>query len=399
MVSSDLRILLVVTGGIAAVKTPEIIRRGRESGLSFTCVLTSAARQFVTPLSLSALSGTRTYDDLFSLTDEVEMGHIRLSRSSDLVIVAPASADFIAKMANGIANDLASTAVLATDKPVMIAPAMNHRMWRHPSTQRNIAKLNADGIYIVGPEVGDMACGETGPGRMSEPDVILAAIHSILADRKRLSGRRAVVTSGPTYEPIDPVRFIGNRSSGKQGHAIATALSEAGAAVTLVSGPVALADPNGVEVVHVETAREMQSAVEAALPADIAVCAAAVADWRPARVSDQKVKKIDGGGQPDVELVPNPDILAGLAKRQGDRPQLVIGFAAETENVVVHARAKLARKGCDWLLANHVGAGSTVFGGSQNQITLVDSHGEEVWPDLSKAEVANRLIERIAGAL
>ncbi len=392
------RILLVVGGGIAAYKCLELVRRGRERGLEFRCVTTRAAEQFVTPLSLEALSGNRVWRDLFTLGDEAEMGHIRLSREADLVVVAPATADLLAKMANGHADDLASTLLLATDKPVLVAPAMNPRMWEHPATQRNVARLRADGIGFVGPEPGDMACGETGSGRMAEPGTILEAIATLLAPAKTpLSGIRALVTSGPTHEPIDPVRFLANRSSGRQGHAIARALAEAGAEVTLVTGPVSLPDPPGVRTVHVETAREMLEACLAALPVDVAVCAAAVCDWRPARAAAAKLKKREGAPPPVLALEENPDILRTLATHPERRPRLVVGFAAETEDVVEQARAKLERKGCDWILANDVGPGTGVFGGDRNRILLVRRDGTvEAWPELDKLEVGRRLAKLIA---
>lgn len=395
------RILLVVGGGIAAYKCLELIRRGRERGLEFRCVTTRAAEQFVTPLSLESLAGSRVWRDLFTLGEEAEMGHIRLSREADLVVVAPATADLLAKMANGHADDLASTLLLATDKPVLVAPAMNPRMWAHPATQRNVAQLHQDGIAFVGPEFGDMACGETGPGRMAEPDAILAAILALLEPKERpLAGRRALVTSGPTHEPIDPVRFLANRSSGRQGHAIARALAEAGADVTLVTGPVALPDPPGVRTLHVETAREMLAACLAALPVDVAVCAAAVCDWRPARTAASKLKKREGEPPPVLELEENPDILQTLATHPQLRPRLVIGFAAETEEVAARALAKLERKGCDWILANDVGPGTGVFGGERNRILLVGRDGRiEAWPELDKLEVGRRLAKLIAGQL
>jgi phosphopantothenoylcysteine decarboxylase/phosphopantothenate--cysteine ligase len=398
------RILLVIGGGIAAYKCLELIRRGRERGLEFRCVTTRAAEQFVTPLSLEALSGNRVWRDLFTLGEEAEMGHIRLSREADLVVVAPATADLLAKMANGHADDLASTLLLATDKPVLVAPAMNPRMWEHPATQRNVARLRADGIAFVGPEPGDMACGETGPGRMAEPGAILEAISALLAPAKKpLFGIRALVTSGPTHEPIDPVRFLANRSSGRQGHAIARALAEAGADVTLVTGPVSLPDPPHVRTVHVETAREMLEACLAALPVDVAVCAAAVCDWRPARAAAAKLKKREGAPPPILELEENPDILKTLATHPELRPRLVVGFAAETEDVVEQARAKLERKGCDWILANDVGPGTGVFGGDRNRILLVRRDGTvEAWPELDKLEVGRRLAnltaEQVGGA-
>ncbi len=390
------RVLLIVTGGIAAYKALELVRRGRERGIAFRCVLTRAAQQFVTPLALAALAGERVYTDLFSLTDEAEMGHIRLSREADLLLVAPATADILAKMAAGLADDLASTLLLATDKPVLVAPAMNPRMWAHPATRRNVERLRADGVRFVGPEEGDLACGETGPGRMAEPETVLDALSALLAPGP-LAGLRAVVTSGPTHEPIDPVRYIANRSSGRQGHAIAAALAEAGAAVTLVTGPVALPDPPAVETVHVTTAREMLAACEGALPADIAVCAAAVCDWRPRETADAKLKKEGSGAPPSLELTENPDVLRSLARRGEDRPRLVVGFAAETEDLFARARDKRRRKGCDWILANHVGAGSEVFGGTRNRVLLLRGDGQaEDWPEMDKREVARRLVAEIA---
>lgn len=394
------RILLIIGGGIAAYKCLELIRRGRERGLAFRCVLTKAAAEFVTPLAVASLAGEKVYQDLFSLTDEAEMGHIRLSREADLVVVAPATADLMAKMATGSAGDLASTLLLASDKPVLIAPAMNQQMWAHPATRRNVARLVEDGVRMVGPNPGDMACGEVGSGRMAEPHEILAAIEAALSPPAGLlTGMRAVVTSGPTREAIDPVRYLSNHSSGRQGHAIAQALAELGATVTLVSGPVGLPDPPGVATVHIDSAREMLAAVEAALPAQIAVCAAAVADWRPSQAPARKMKKRAGAPPPALELVENPDILRTLA-RHSRRPALVIGFAAETGDLEEQARAKLARKGCDWILANDVSPGSGVFGGASNQIMLLTATGErEVWPELDKLAVARRLAHRIAGRL
>lgn len=388
------RILLVVTGGIAAYKSLELVRRLREQGAAVTAVLTKAATEFVTPLSLASLTENKVYQELFSLTDESEMGHIQLSRAADLVVVAPATANALAKLAAGIADDLASTLLLATDKDLLVAPAMNVRMWEHPATRANLATLRQRGVLVVGPEEGPMACGEFGFGRLSEPMTILAAIDAYFAAATPLAGKRALVTSGPTHEPIDPVRYIANRSSGKQGHAIAAALARLGARVTLVTGPVTLADPPAVETVHVETAAQMLEACLAALPADVAVCAAAVADWRVARAADQKLKK-DGKGAPTLSMAENPDILATLSKRKGDRPALVVGFAAETQSVVDYARAKLKKKGCDWILANDVSGGG-VFGQDDNQITLVEAKGEEAWPRLDKQAVAQRLAQRIA---
>jgi phosphopantothenoylcysteine decarboxylase / phosphopantothenate---cysteine ligase len=388
------RILLIVSGGIAAYKSLELIRRLRERGAQVRTILTRSGAQFVTPLSLAALSEDKVYQDLFSLTDESEMGHIELSRAADLLVVAPASADLMAKMAAGLADDLASTALLATDKPVLLAPAMNVRMWLHPATQANLASLLARGVSCVGPGEGDMACGEYGPGRMAEPMEILAAIEARFRDRSPLSGRKALVTSGPTHEALDPVRYLANRSSGKQGHAIAAALARLGAATTLVTGPSHEPDPAGVKVVRIESARDMLAASLAALPADAVICAAAVSDWRPADAAEQKMKK--NGRSPSLKLVENPDILATLSRAGNERPRLVVGFAAETENVVAHARKKREKKGCDWILANDVSPQSGTFGGERNTIHLVSAEGVEDWPTLSKAEVAERLAERIA---
>ncbi len=392
------RVLLIVSGGIAAYKSLELIRRLRDKGAAVRCVLTRAGAEFVTPLSLSALSGDKVYGELFSLTDEAEMGHIQLSRAADLLVVAPASADLLAKMAQGRADDLASTVLLATDKPVLAAPAMNVRMWEHPATQANLATLKQRGVLTVGPNEGDMACGEFGFGRMAEPAEILAAIEAALGLPGPLSGLRALVTSGPTHEPIDPVRYIANRSSGKQGHAIATALARHGAETTLVSGPSRLADPEGLRAVHVETAAEMLAACRAALPVEIAVCAAAVADWRVAAAAQHKIKK-DNGMPAALELAQNPDILAELSQPGPERPSLVIGFAAETEKVVEQGRAKLARKGCDWILANDVAPGTATFGGDDNLIHLITAAGVDDWPRMSKAEVAERLCREIAATL
>jgi len=391
------RILLIIAGGIAAYKSLELIRRLRERGTRVRCILTRAGAEFVTPLAVASLSGEKVFSDLFSLTDEAEMGHIRLSREADLVVVAPATADLIAKMAHGLADDLASTALLATDKPVLIAPAMNPEMWVHPATRRNLAQLDADGIRLVGPNPGDMACGETGVGRMAEPDQILAAIGALLAPAARpLAGVRALVTSGPTVEAIDPVRFIANRSSGKQGHAIAAALAAAGAEVTLVSGPVHEPDPQGVTVVRVEAAEAMLAACRAALPVEVAVCAAAVADWRVAAPAARKLKKQAGNDPPTLVLAENPDILKSLARPGPGRPALVIGFAAETEDLERNARRKLTAKGCDWIVANDVSMEQGTFGGVYNTVKLVRADAEpEAWPKLSKAEVAARLAVRI----
>jgi len=392
------RFLLVVSGGIAAYKALELIRRLRERAAGVRCVLTAGGAQFVTPLSLAALSGNPVHSALFSLTEESEMGHIELSRAAELIVIAPASADLLAKMAQGRADDLATTVLLATDKPVLAAPAMNVRMWEHPATRANIRTLATRGVRTVGPNEGDMACGEYGFGRMAEPEQIVTAIEDFFAADARLSGRRALVTSGPTYEPVDPVRYLANRSSGRQGHAIASALARLGAATTLVTGPTQLADPAGTTVVHVETAEEMLAASQAALPVDVAVCAAAVSDWRVAGVSEQKLKK-NGGAPPRLDLATNPDILASLAGAGNARPRLVIGFAAETENLVAQAQAKLERKGCDWILANDVGAGTDTFGGAENQIHLIEAGGVSAWPRMTKEAVAERLALRIADHL
>ena len=394
---SGKRVLLIVGGGIAAYKVLELVRLLSKDGASVTPVMTAAAAEFVTPLSLSALAGSKVYRDLFDLTDEAEMGHIQLSRAADLVVVAPATADLMAKMAGGLASDLASTLLLATDKRVLVAPAMNVRMWNHPATQRNLATLMADGIVTVGPDEGDMACGEYGPGRMAEPAAILAAIQDALSDGP-LRGRHVIVTSGPTHEPIDPVRYIANRSSGAQGAAIAAALRNLGAQVTFVTGPATHPAPQGVAVVRVKTAVQMLAAVEAALPADAAICAAAVADWRVNHAPASKMKK-DGSGQPPaLHLVENPDILATLC-RHARRPRLVIGFAAETDDVLAHAAAKRLRKGCDWIVANDVSPATGIMGGTENAVILIYGGGAETWPRMTKDAVARRLADRIAGAL
>jgi phosphopantothenoylcysteine decarboxylase / phosphopantothenate---cysteine ligase len=399
---ADKRILLVIGGGIAAYKCLDLVRRLRERGARVRAVMTPAAKEFVTPLSVGALSEDRVYSDLFDLTGEHEIGHIRLSREADLIVVAPATADLLAKMANGLANDLATNVLLATDKPVLVAPAMNPRMWAHPATTRNAARLHADGIRFVGPNVGTMAeRGEFGAGRMAEPMEILAAIEAFFAEAgapRPLAGRRVVVTAGPTHEPIDPVRYIANRSSGKQGYAVAEALAEAGAAVTLVSGPVALADPKGVTTVRVETAREMQAAVEAALPADIAVMAAAVADWRVATEASEKIKK-GPDGVPTLAFVENPDILAHLGRHPTLRPRLVVGFAAETENLLANAATKLAKKGADLIVANDVSPETGIMGGDRNTVRIVDASGVTEWPDLPKGDVAKKLVDLIVERL
>ncbi len=399
---ADKRILLIIGGGIAAYKVLELIRLLRKEGASVTPVLTRAGAEFVTPLSVSALAGEKVYTQLFDLTDEAEMGHIQLSRVADLLVVAPATADLMAKMAQGRADDLASTLLLATDTPVMIAPAMNVRMWQHPATQRNIATLRGDGVRFIGPDEGEMACGEFGPGRMSEPVAILAAIRGALAagpQPKPLAGRHVLVTSGPTHEPIDPVRYVANRSSGAQGTAIAAALRDLGARVTFVTGPATVPPPAGVDVVRVETAREMLAAVEAALPADAAVMAAAVADWRVAEESHSKIKKVAGAALPVLRFAENPDILQTVAQSLDRRPKLVVGFAAETDDLLAHAQAKLARKGCDWIVANDVSPETGIMGGTENAVTLISAAGPEVWPRLPKDEVARRLALRIAAAL
>ncbi len=400
-----MRVLLIISGGIAAYKSLELIRGLRAGGAQVRPILTKRGAEFVTPLSVATLAREKVYDDLFSLTDESEIGHIRLARETDLVVVAPATADILAKMANGIADDLATTVLLATDRPILVAPAMNSRMWDHASTRRNMARLHADGVMTVGPAHGELAEGEIGIGRMAEPAEILSAIEKALGGP--LSGVRALVTSGPTHEPIDPVRYIANRSSGKQGHAIAGACARLGAAVTLVSGPSAEADPPGVATVHVETARDMLEACLDALPVDVAICAAAVSDWRPAEARGQKIKKGKSGAAAppaNLKLVENPDILATLAARENDRPRLVIGFAAETDEVVAYAQSKLVAKGCDWILANDVSPDTGTFGGDHNKVHLISGAAEtdsdiEEWPYASKLDVAARLAERIAREL
>ena len=387
-------ILLIISGGIAAYKSLDLIRRMRERGASVTPVMTQAACEFVTPLSVSALAGVQVYHDLFDLTAESDMGHIQLSRSADLVVVAPATADLIGKMANGLANDLASTLLLATDTPVLIAPAMNVRMWDHPATQRNLAQLVADGVHIVGPNPGDMACGEYGPGRMSEPLEIIDAIAAHFAPRP-LEGHKVLVTSGPTHEPIDPVRYIANRSSGAQGTAIAAALRDLGADVRFVTGPADVPPPNGVQVIQVESAYDMFDAVKANLDVSCAIFAAAVADWRVENASGSKIKK-QNGSLPELSLTENPDILAHVAQLGTDaRPPLVIGFAAETDDVIENATDKRARKGCDWIVANDVSPETEIMGGSENQVILVTEQGADQWPRLSKGDVAAKLAGRI----
>ena len=394
---SGKHILLIIGGGIAAYKSLDLIRRLRERGAKVTPVLTRAGEEFVTPLSVSALTGVKVFRDLFDLGDEAEMGHIQLSRAADLLVVAPATADLMAKMAQGAANDLASTLLLATDTPVLLAPAMNVRMWQHPATQRNIATLRGDGITMVGPNDGDMACGEFGPGRMAEPLEIVAAVEAQLGNGP-LMGKRILVTSGPTHEPIDPVRYIANRSSGAQGTAIARALRALGADVTFVTGPAEVAPPEGVKVVPVQTAQEMMQAVNAALPADAAVFAAAVADWHVQGAGDRKLKK-SKDGLPSLKFAENPDILKTISQRSEGRPALVVGFAAETDDVLAHATAKRARKGCDWIVANDVSPATGIMGGRENAVTLITDAGAEDWPRMGKDAVAARLAERIAAAL
>ena len=401
------RILLIVSGGIAAFKALELIRLLRRQGCAVTCVLTRNGAEFVTPLSLQALSESKVYTDLFSLTDESEMGHIQLSRSADLLVVVPASADLLARMTAGMADDLASTVLLATDKPVLVAPAMNVRMWLHAATQANMRLLQSRGVHVVGPDDGAMACNEFGPGRMSEAAEIVTAIEAILepiSDAHAtsrppalpLAGRHALVTSGPTHEPIDPVRYIANRSSGRQGHAIAAELAALGARVTLVSGPVSVPDPKGADVVRIETAAEMLLACQAALPVDIAVFAAAVADWRVANAAEGKIKKQPGVAAPNLELVPNPDILATIAATGPMRPNLVVGFAAETDDLMANAQSKLVRKNADWIVANDVSPSTGIMGGEENAVHIITASGVEDWPRVPKQEVARRLAQRIA---
>jgi len=391
------KILLIIAGGIAAYKSLELIRRLRDQGASVIPVMTQSAKEFVTPMSVSALAGHAVHQDLFDLTTEAEMGHIQLSRSADLIVVAPATADLMAKMATGQANDLASTLLLATDKPVLIAPAMNVRMWNHSATQRNIATLQTDGIRFVGPNDGDMACGEFGPGRMAEPAEIIDSIHRQFAQGP-LKDMRIVVTSGPTHEPIDPVRYIANRSSGAQGTAIAAALRDLGASVTFVTGPADVPPPADVKVVRVQSAQQMLEATQAALPAEVAIFAAAVADWRVTSASGSKIKKMDGA-LPTLSLAENPDILATVSQLSNGRPSLVVGFAAETDNVVENAVAKRKRKGCDWIVANDVSPETGIMGGQENQVILVTDDGTEAWPRMSKNETARELAKRIAATL
>ncbi len=391
------RVLLIVGGGISAYKTPELVRALEKRGIGCRAILTHAGSQFVTPLTLASLTKDDVHQELFNLTHEAKMGHIELSRSADLVLVAPATADLIGKAANGLANDLASTALLATDKPVLMAPAMNVRMWEHPAVQRNLATLREDGVHFIGPDSGAMACGEYGLGRMVEPDAIAAAVEAYwrkASADKPLKGKRAIVTAGPTLEALDPIRFLSNRSSGKQGYAIAQALAEAGAEVTLVSGPTALNDVPGVTMVRVESARDMLAACQAALPADIFVAVAAVADWRPQAKADVKLKLKGDAKAPAMNLVENPDILATIAKAGSNRPNLVIGFAAETHDVLAYATAKRAKKGCDWVVANDVSG--NVMGGESNQIMLVTADGQQSWPEAPKGQIAERLVAAIA---
>lgn len=395
---ADKRILLIIGGGIAAFKSLDLIRRLRDAGASVTPVLTKAAEEFVTPLSTSALAAQKVYRDLFDLTDEAEMGHIELSRAADLVVVAPATADLMGKMANGLANDLASTLLMATDKQVMIVPAMNVRMWEHAATRRNLATLQGDGVLVVGPDDGVMACGEFGPGRMAEVPQIVAAIGAALSDGP-LKGKHVLVTSGPTHEPIDPVRYIANRSSGTQGTALAVALRDLGANVSFVTGPASVAPPPGVKVIRVETAQEMLRAVQAALPADAAIFAAAVADWRVSNATDKKLKKTEGAGFPALEFAENPDILKTVAQMAAGRPALVVGFAAETDEVEANATAKRIRKGCDWIVANDVSPETGIMGGTENKVSIISADGVEDWPRLSKEETARRLAARIADVL
>lgn len=390
----DKKILLVISGGIAAYKALDLIRLLKKSGAQVQSILTKGGAEFITPLSVSALSGHDVYTDLFSLKDEAEMGHIRLSRESDLIVVAPCSANLMAKIAHGRADDLAAATLLAANKPILIAPAMNPQMWNNAATQENFKTLKQNGIFTCDPEQGEMVCGETGIGRMSAPETIFSAIMDILGAEKPLSGRRAIVTAGPTYEPIDPVRFIGNRSSGKQGYAIAQSLQRAGADVTLITGPVNLPDLQYIKTIHVETAQEMLSACEAALPADIAICAAAVSDWRAASPQTQKIKKNTQAAPPALSLTENPDILHHLSTHKTQRPELVIGFAAESENLIQHAQDKLKRKMCDWIFANDVCDGNT-FGADDNHVYMIDHHGAEEWEPDTKDSIANKLTHEI----
>ena len=390
------RILLIISGGIAAYKSLDLIRRLRERGATVRCVMTDSATQFITPLSVSALSENKVYGDLFSLTDEAEMGHIQLSRDADLVLVAPATTNILAKMAQGISDDLATTVLLATNKDVMAAPAMNVRMWEHAATRDNVSTLKSRGVLFAGPTEGDMACGEYGEGRMIEPLEIVTEIEHYFSAAAPLAGRRAIVTSGPTHEAIDPVRYVANRSSGKQGHAIAAALAGMGAETILVTGPTAEANPAGVKIVRIESAREMHDAATGALPADIAVCAAAVADWRPAEILEGKIKKTKGGAPPCLDMLENPDILRSLSAAGNQRPALVVGFAAETDNVLANATAKRERKGCDWIVANDVSPDTGTFGGDRNTVHLITADSTDDWPAMAKSDVAERLAEHIA---
>lgn len=391
-------VLLIIGGGIAAYKSLELIRELKKRDIGVKAILSKAAEQFVTPLSVASLSGEKVYQDLFSLTDETEMGHIELSRAADLVVVAPATADLMAKMATGLANDLASTTLLATDKRVLAAPAMNVRMWHHAATQRNIQTLTNEGVLFVGPNEGEMACGEYGLGRMAEPLEIVAAIEAALSPQALLlKGKHVLITAGPTREPIDPVRYISNHSSGKQGYALAEAAVRLGAQVTLVSGPTSLPIPPGAGMMPVDTAQDMLKAVEQSLPADIAIFSAAVADWRVAKVAGEKIKKKEDGSLPSLSFAENPDILKTIAALKKNRPKLVVGFAAETERVIENGKAKLAKKGCDLIIANDVSEGKGVFGGEANTVHVVSGGGVESWPKLSKAEVAERLMKKLAG--
>jgi phosphopantothenoylcysteine decarboxylase/phosphopantothenate--cysteine ligase len=392
------KILLAIGGGIAAFKSLDLIRRLREQGAQVTPVLTKSAEEFVTPLSVSALAGQKVYSDLFDLTDEAEMGHIELSRSADLIVVAPATADLMAKMAGGHANDLVSTVLMATDKPVLIAPSMNVRMWEHPATQRNLKTLQADGIYVAGPNEGDMACGEFGPGRMAEVPEIIDAISSALQGGP-LSGKHVLITSGPTHEPIDPVRYIANRSSGAQGSAIAAAFAQLGANVTFVTGPADAQEPQRCKIVSVNTASEMSNAVKEALPADVAIFAAAVADWRVKGNKTSKIKKVEGQTGPSLSFEENEDILKSISNLSKNRPDLVVGFAAETDDVLANGRAKRKRKGCDWIVVNDVSPETEIMGGTENDVTLITADGSEDWPRMSKQDVGRRLAERVKNAI
>jgi phosphopantothenoylcysteine decarboxylase/phosphopantothenate--cysteine ligase len=409
--SSGKRVLLIISGGIAAYKSLELIRELRTLNIDVRCILTKAGGKFVTPLSLQTLTENKVYDDLFSLTDECEMGHIELSRDADLIVIAPATANIIAKMSAGICDDLATTAVIATNKPVLVAPSMNVRMWEHPATQSNILEIKKRGVHVIGPETGDMACGEYGVGRMSEPSSISEKVCVILQNgddlytnkvipknaRNKLLGLKAIVTSGPTNEAIDPIRYITNHSSGQQGHAIARALSEQGAETTLISGPTQLSEPEGVTVKHIKSATEMLEACEECLPADIVVCAAAVADWRVSNLQKNKIKK--NGVLPNIELIENPDILMHISQLSEGRPQIVIGFAAETENLITNAKTKLSKKGCDWIVANDVSSKAGVFGGEHNTVHIISKDGVDTWPTLTKFAIGQKLSLQIADFL